>query len=789
MALNLGNLVATIRLNTSQAEQALDDFRNSTGKVSDQFEEAGKKLVKAGALGVGAISGLAKAGADWEARIAGTDFLYDQLDKKIQTTISTHSKEAEALGVTQQAYKDGAVELANYYSAMGLTTEQIDSMIVSNMELIADMGAIKDIPFATVLSDWKSALMGNHEAVDKYNVALGESTMNASEYAKSIGKEVRKMSEKEKILARISVIQQQASSATGLARQEAEQFAMKLKLVIEKIKDLAGVIGQTMLPYLTPVLVMFEKLIDKIAEWVSNNQELVGITLTVVGALSALSLITGTLIVGIVSLVTNFLFWKTTFGLVKTGITLLIGKIVHFVTNLTWLSKVVALLKAPFLLMGKFFGLWGSMLSFLGSKIMWVVNLFGGWIGALGSFILNSAPVQWVLGLMSSGFALVQGAIGSAIGAIGSFLGSIGAMIMRLPLINTALTLFSRGFGLVRGAIMALASPIGIMIAGFALIGTVLLVAGDDLNAFLQKAGNFLTQLINMIAVNLPTLLQKGIEIVSFIITGIMVALPQLLAVGMDLLVMLMNGVTQNLPTIINVAVQIIQTLANFIVANLPTIIQLGVDLLIALVNGITNSLPMLVAGAVTLVVTLVQTLRANLPQLMEAGKSLLKAVFDGIVAVVGTLADAGRKIVNSILDGIKSAWGTLTGWVSSSISKIPIIGGLIKIRPEVEEPSLPNTRNVEQTMRFGLRNSLLGDLGKIGASVSSSQKVRVKTDNNNGLLQAINALSEAIDRHETTINTVVSLDGREIARGTASYMKEELETRTRRLNRLGGVL
>lgn len=787
MALNLGNLVATIRLNTSQAEQALDDFRNSTGRVSDQFEEAGKKLVKAGALGVGAISGLAKAGADWEARVAGTDFLYDQLDKKIQTTISTHAKEAEALGVTQQAYKDGAVELANYYSAMGLTTEQIDSMIVSNMELIADMGAIKDIPFATVLSDWKSALMGNHEAVDKYNVALGESTMNASEYAKSIGKEVRKMSEKEKILARISVIQQQASSATGLARQEAEQFAMKLKLVIEKIKDLAGVIGQTMLPYLTPVLAMFEKLIDKISEWVSNNKELVGITLTVVGALSALSLITGTLIIGVISLISNFLFWKTTFGLVKTGITLLVGKLVTFVSGLSLVQGAVGLVTGALGFMNSFFGIIGIGLGFLGGKIMWVVGVFGGWLSTIGGFIARALFLPQIMGLISGAITSIGTAVTGAIGWFGGLLGSFGALIMRIPILGSSLRLLGAGFTALKTIFMTFGSPIGILIGGFALIGGALLLAGDDLNNFLGKVGEFLTGIITKVVEHLPTILNAGIEIITWLINGILISLPLLLTAGMQLLTTIIEGIAQHLPAVINIALDIITTLVDFLVANLPMLIQVGTEAIITLVNAIASNLPLIVTCALTCVVTLVQALISNLPKLLEAGKQLLKAVYDGIVSVVSTLVDVGRKIVDSILSGIKSAWGSITSWISGAVSKIPIIGGLIKIRPEVEQPELPVARDLG-VATYSFRNSLLGDLGNIGASVKANQRVRLDNNDNN-LVQAIRTLSEALNKTETTINTTVSLDGREIARGTASYMKEELETRTRRLNRLGGVL
>ena len=129
-------------------------------KLGEGFKNVGQKMTLIGAGIVASIGGIVAKGSEWSAQVEGQKFLYNNLDKEVQKSISSNSKNAEAIGLTAQQYKNGATDISTYYKNMGLTTEETAKLSGKTMDLVADLGAVKDVPFDEALADFKSALMG-----------------------------------------------------------------------------------------------------------------------------------------------------------------------------------------------------------------------------------------------------------------------------------------------------------------------------------------------------------------------------------------------------------------------------------------------------------------------------------------------------------------------------------------------------------------------------------------------------------------------------------------------------
>ena len=146
----LANEIKNVTKNTKQ-------FATDVGKG---LQDVGKKMT---AIGVGitaSIGAITMKGAEWSAQVEGQKFLYNNLDKVIQKSITKNAKNAKAIGLTAQQYKNGATDISTYYKNMGLTTEETAKLSGKTMDLVADLGAVKDVPFDEALADFKSALMG-----------------------------------------------------------------------------------------------------------------------------------------------------------------------------------------------------------------------------------------------------------------------------------------------------------------------------------------------------------------------------------------------------------------------------------------------------------------------------------------------------------------------------------------------------------------------------------------------------------------------------------------------------
>ena len=275
-------------------------------KVGESVANTGKKIV-------GAMGDLVTSGSEYSAEIAGTEFILKSLDSTTQDLINSSSELASNIGLTNKQYKDSATNIANYYRNMGLTTEETNNLTESTMGLVADLGAITDIPFDESLSAFKSALQGNYEALDKFGVNVSATTLANTEYVKSLGKSWDSLSNNEKIMAIYNEVARQSASATGLASQEAQEFGMQNKLLYQRIEELKGSIGAQLLPILQPFLGKINEVVGVISSWVEKNPELVTTITGVVTVVGAVLLVVGTLVT---TLGTAIIMW----GAISTAI-------------------------------------------------------------------------------------------------------------------------------------------------------------------------------------------------------------------------------------------------------------------------------------------------------------------------------------------------------------------------------------------------------------------------------------------------------------------------------------
>lgn len=272
------------------------DTRQFTKDVGQGLVTTGKVMTGAGLAITGAIAGIVKVGADWSAQVAGQEFLYKNLDATVQKTINTDSKKAESIGLTEQQYKNSATTMDTYYKNMGLTSQETSKLSGETMNLVADLAAVTDMPFDEAMTRFKSGLMGNYEALDAFGVNVSAASLENSEFVKGLGKSWKQLSDTEKMMAVYNEVMRQGASAQGLAKQEADQFGMKMKLLKQKIMETVASIGEKLLPVLEPLIDKIVKTTEKIADWVANNPELTRTILMIVGAIGIFLTVVGPII-------------------------------------------------------------------------------------------------------------------------------------------------------------------------------------------------------------------------------------------------------------------------------------------------------------------------------------------------------------------------------------------------------------------------------------------------------------------------------------------------------------
>lgn len=684
--IDLGTLSARVKIDTQQAESDLNSFSEKAKQTGEKLTSVGAKMTAMGTVGTTAIAGLLKAGGDWQAQVAGTEFAMNNLDKTVQKAIESNSKNAQAIGLTTQQYKDGAVNISTYYKNMGVSAEETVKLSGATMDLVADLGAITDMPFDEALARFKSGLMGNYEALDAFNINISASSLETSEYVKSLGKKWNALSDNEKMMAVYNEIVRQGASAQGLARQEAEQFSMKTKLLATKIKELAGQIGETLIPIVEPLVSAFESIIDKVGTWVSENQELTGVILAVVGGLSAFLVVAGT-------------------------VTAVVGAVTTVIGGLGLSAGAVT---------GVIAGLVASLLALVGSNEQ-VVNA-------------------------------IQMTINEAISKIPEWFNRLMEFLPQF---------LSYGAEIITRIISGVSSAVPNLLA---------------------LLGNTMSNLLVTIQNNLPQFIEKGRQLVMNIINGLQQKIPQWLSTVGDGLVKVLGVIAQRLPEFITRGADIVARLVQGIANNFPQVMAKMGQLLGQVIAKIVEYLPQFLAKGLELAVKLALGLIEGIPKLLAVGGQLIQAVIKGVISGIGGLMSAGAKIVSGLLNGIKSAWGSLTSWVGGAISKLNPFKKSIEIEGELNGEGLPMADDSALFTNPMARGGLSSNPSLFGISskrvFEPSKPKTYSTDKS--LVQ---------EAREYVINTVVELEGYQIAKASARYMQDELNALDRRATRLGGVL
>ena len=289
---------------SNQLKNTESDLEGLT-KVGEGMQKVGKVITGIGVAVTGMMAGVVMKGAEWQASVESTQFLYNNLDKSVQKAITSGSENARTIGLTNQQYKAGATSIAAYFKNLGMTSEQSAQLSGKTMNLVADLGAVADVPFDTAMDDFKSALMGNYEAMDKYGISLSANQLAQSDYVKSLGKTWNQLSENEKMMAAYYEITRQGASAQGLASQEAGSFAMQMRLLKQSIGETVGELGAVLLPLLEPVVAKFQEVVDKIREWVQEHPKLAQGIMVAVGAIGLLMAILGPIIMLVGTIIAN----------------------------------------------------------------------------------------------------------------------------------------------------------------------------------------------------------------------------------------------------------------------------------------------------------------------------------------------------------------------------------------------------------------------------------------------------------------------------------------------------
>ena len=291
----------------------------------------------------------------------------------------------------------------------------------------------------------------------------------------------------------------------------------------------------------------------------------------------------------------------------------------------------------------------------------------------------------------------------------------------------------------------------------------------DDNADFEELVNNFVDSLvgvgeniiprINTVIQGLTQLItQASQNIIPLAVETILQNLPSIVAAGMDMVMAIVNGILDNIDLLIDCIIDLIDVVVDKLIENLPKLIEGGIKLTLALASGIIKAIPQLVAKLPQLITSVIRGLNDGFRNIGEIGKNIVIGIWNGIAKMGDWLWDQVSSFFSGIVNGVKKLLG-----IASPSKVFAGIGGFMAegLGEGFDSQFKSIKKNIENSMNFEDANASINVSSNFQNQVGNVAASTQNTQNNN----------------DRSIHlTVVSPDGKELARFIAPYMGAQLQ-------------
>lgn len=249
MGFKIAEAFVEIAVDRQQLKAGLAGSRTDVDKwyrdVDARFTSIRNNAAKVFLPLVGAGAGLVKLASDAE-----------ESESKFAAVFKAQTASARAFSEQlAKATNRSGFELRDFMSSVQSTLVPMgfmrkDAAVLSGdlTKLAVDLASFNNAAEPETLDLLVSALMGNHEAVRRFGIAITEGTLNQQLLAMGFKKTTQGATEQQKVMARMAIIFRSTADAQGDAERTARGFANKMRGVTARAKELGIQFGNELLP-------------------------------------------------------------------------------------------------------------------------------------------------------------------------------------------------------------------------------------------------------------------------------------------------------------------------------------------------------------------------------------------------------------------------------------------------------------------------------------------------------------------------------------------------------------
>lgn len=674
----------------TEAKTSLESLRNQTGssleKISGSLTTMGAAMTGLGTTMTagltvpvaGAIGGVVKSFADLEQNLGGTQAVFGNFAKTIQTEAQTAYKN---MGLSASDYMATANKMGSLFQGSGLDQQRALDLTSQAMQRAADVASVMGVDMKFAMESISGAAKGNFEMMDNLGVKMDATTLEAYALEKGLNFKWETASNAQKAELAMQMFMERTQQFDGNFLKESEtsvagsldamkgafsNFVADLGNPEADMSQSMSNLGQTVKTFVAQVKEVIGTIWDNLplAPW----QKWLGLIAVAAGPLL---MVFGTVFsvvgrfIGIISGVGKaFGALKAGFMAAQTGGTAVagvfgkLGFLIGGITGPVWLViAAIAALVAGFLILyntnedfrNKVHEVWASIQAAINTAVQAVVTF-----------------VQDIWGQMVAWWNENQELIRQTADTVWNAIKAVVETVM-----NALMPIIQTGWNLIVSVITAVWEVIKVVVetAINAVLGIIKAVM-QMINGDWSGAWETLKGVANTIWEGIKSLIQVAID-----------GLLAIIQAGLDFIKSVWDTIWNTISTVVSTVWEAIKSAVSTAIEAVKTTVSNVMTAIKNKIEEVWNNIKSAVDKALSNIKSAAETAWNNIKSAISTAIDTIKStVTSGWDNLVSTVTNAGPRIVSAVRNGFNEAVNAAKNFVSSAISAgSDLIGGFVQ--------------------------------------------------------------------------------------------------------------
>lgn len=307
---------AELSTKIENSSEKLKAFGDKLTTVGDKMRNSGL-LMTAGLTAPIVMAGkqMMTSASDYQENLNKVDVAFKNNAKEVKSWANNATKQ---FGLSKNAALEMTSLFGDMGTSMGLSTAESAKMSTSMAGLAGDLSSFKNIPIDEAMTALNGVFTGETESLKRLGIVMTDANLKQYALAKGYSKSYEQMTQAEKVQLRYAYVMDMSKNAVGDYARTSDGTANSIRTFQSEVENLKTVLGQHLLPILTPVIQKATKMTEAFANMDGDAQKKI---LAIAGAVAVIGpalVILGTTVGAIGNI-------ATAFGTVGTAISGVVG--------------------------------------------------------------------------------------------------------------------------------------------------------------------------------------------------------------------------------------------------------------------------------------------------------------------------------------------------------------------------------------------------------------------------------------------------------------------------------